>query len=86
MLTCKEACVAVSGGVEDLDWRKRLSLRLHLLMCGAYRLYARQIERVRALAGASYREQTPDPEDLSRLEGEILAQLFDAPERPGERN
>lgn len=77
MLTCKTVAEEVSGlGFEELPWRRRLSIRLHLLMCSACRLYLRQIRRIRSLARTAYIEQTPSPEELERLEREILSQLF----------
>ena len=82
MLTCKEVAEEVSGlGFEELPRRRRLSIRLHLMMCSACRLYLRQIRRIRRLASISYNEQTPSPEELERLEREILSQLFGSSRR-----
>ena len=82
MLTCKTVAEEVSGlEFEELPWRRRLPIRLHLMMCSACRLYLRQIRRIRSLASISYTEQTPSPEELERLEREILSQLFGSSRR-----
>lgn len=77
MMTCKTVAEQVSSlGFEELSWHRRLSIRLHLLMCSACRLYLRQIRRIRSLAHTSYTEQTLSPAELERLEREILSELF----------
>jgi len=50
MLTCKETARLVSEGLDrSLPLRVRMSLRLHLMMCGACASYRRQIEALQNL-------------------------------------
>ena len=51
------------------------------MMCSACRLYLRQIRRISRLASTSYIQQTPSPEELERLEREVLSQLFGSSDR-----
>ncbi len=45
MLTCREASRLVSEGLDrHLPWTRRLSLRLHLMMCRGCSRFRRQVE------------------------------------------
>jgi hypothetical protein len=44
MISCKEATELVSRSLDSpLDWRQRLGLRLHLLVCSLCREFRRQL-------------------------------------------
>jgi hypothetical protein len=44
MLSCKDASRLVSDSLDrQLSWRQRLSLRIHLLMCGVCARFRRQV-------------------------------------------
>lgn len=84
MLSCKDATRAVSEGLDhELPLVRRLSLRLHVAMCGFCRAYARQVRTLDALVRQRFRdgpppppEQTPPvlpPEARQRLEAAIAA-------------
>lgn len=48
MLTCRDASHLISEQQErPLNWRKRLGLRLHLMMCVSCRRFERQIAVIR---------------------------------------
>ena len=56
MLTCKETARLVSEGLDRrLGLAQRVSLRLHLMMCGACATYRRQIEAIDALVSRRFR-------------------------------
>ncbi len=62
MLTCSEATRLTSEGMDHrLGWAARLSLRMHVLMCGACRRYGRQIRGVERLLGGRREPGDPDP-------------------------
>ncbi|MBM5811914.1 MAG: zf-HC2 domain-containing protein [Gammaproteobacteria bacterium] len=51
MLTCQEASLLVSRGLdESLPWSRRLALHMHLVLCDACRRYAGQLRWIRAAA------------------------------------
>jgi len=50
MLNCADATRRMSEGLDhDLPFSARMSLRMHVLMCGACRRYGRQIRGVEKL-------------------------------------
>ncbi len=57
MLSCREAARLVSEGLDHkLPWTRRLSLRTHLMMCGACSLFRRQVEGLDRLARRRFGE------------------------------
>lgn len=57
MLTCKDATRLVSEGLDrKLPLRSRISLRVHLMMCAACRLYRRQIVGLHGLLQHYFRD------------------------------
>ncbi len=57
MLSCKQVSVLLSQAQETrLDWRERLSLRLHLLLCKGCDNFRRQLNFIRA-ASKRYRDR-----------------------------
>lgn len=51
MLDCKDTSALVSRSLdEQLPWRQRMAVRLHLLMCGACRHFAAQMSFLRRAA------------------------------------
>lgn len=51
MLTCKDTSALVSRSLdEQLSWRQRMAVRLHLLMCAACRNFAAQMSFLRRAA------------------------------------
>ena len=75
MLTCKELVrLTSSGEMEEASWMRRVSLRLHLLMCRYCRRYLAQLTAIRAAA----RHAPVEPEDadrMRRIEEKLLAGL-----------
>ena len=64
MPTCREVVRLLATGVGTSDWTVRaLLLRLHLLLCGDCRRYAREI----AALGPMIRETRTEPLDAERL-------------------
>jgi predicted anti-sigma-YlaC factor YlaD len=51
MLSCKDTSELVSRSLdEELSWRERLAVRLHLLVCGACRHFTGQMAFLRRAA------------------------------------
>jgi anti-sigma factor RsiW len=47
MLKCRDVPAEVSLAIDDeLSWRRRLNLRVHVLMCQHCRRYLRQLKRL----------------------------------------
>jgi len=52
MLSCKDVSVLLSRACDqDLSWRTRLAIRLHLLYCRGCARFERQLQFLRAAAG-----------------------------------
>ena len=76
MLSCQEVTRAVSSGeLEDAGWLRRLSARMHFLMCRHCRRYEGQIRAVGSMASRSYGSAADDLPALRRLEAEILSRV-----------
>ena len=88
MLSCKETAHSVSTeDVTPVGWRKRLSVKLHLMMCRHCRRYAQQIEALGDAARSVF-QQPPDdqsspetPENLAKLQSDILDRLARPPKQ-----
>ena len=51
MLSCKDTSELVSRSMdEELSWRERVAVRLHLLVCGACRQFTAQMAFLRRAA------------------------------------
>lgn len=76
MLKCRDASrLIASGQGETLGFWKKLELRLHLLMCDSCRRYLAQVRAIgRGMRNLAARDQ-PDPEDLERLEKDIVEEM-----------
>ena len=75
MPNCKEvAGLLASECLEETTWRKRLSVRFHLMMCRHCRRYAAQLQAIGATAARILgpRAKMEDPDVLQRLENAIL--------------
>ena len=60
MLSCKEATRLVSEGLDrELPFWRRMSLRLHVLMCRGCSRYARQITALNSLVTDHYADDPP---------------------------
>lgn len=81
MPNCRE--VARSIAADDLataGWRKRWSIRLHLMMCRHCRRYSSQIEAIGAATRRIFGNQAPEPDSRERLRLRILDRV--SPDRP----
>lgn len=88
MLSCKEIAHTVStGDVNPVSWPRRLAVRFHLMMCRHCRCYAQQIETLDEAARASIQQPPEDPsspeapQNLAKLQADILNRLSQAPKR-----
>ena len=78
MLTCKEVSRAIAADEQtSADWRQRLSIKLHLLMCRHCRRYARQIQVIGDAARQIFSDKSMDPSSHERLRTSILDQISD---------
>ncbi len=69
MISCRELTTAIaSDELATASWRKRLSIRFHLMRCKHCRCYQRQVKAlggvIRQLAGKA---QQPSPELEERI-------------------
>ena len=84
MLSCKDVCYIVSESLDEkLPLHKRLSVRLHLLMCKACQRMVRQMELLRAAAhryeSSGHKKSPADQEALSKeASARILTRLRQA--------
>jgi hypothetical protein len=74
MLRCKDIVKIVSVE-EPRDWRRRLELRLHMMMCRHCRNYARQIEMLSNGVKAHFRSESNDADKIKEMEDRIVDQL-----------
>lgn len=73
MPSCKEVTAAVaSDDLRRRNWRERLLVRIHLLMCRHCRRYVEQLASIAAAARSLYREE---PRSTESLEKSILESL-----------
>jgi hypothetical protein len=81
MLKCKEVTRAIAGDeLATADWRRRLSVRLHLLVCRHCRRYARQLRIIGEAARHVFGSTTPDSPSRQRLRRSILDRI--PPDQP----
>lgn len=81
MLSCKEAIGLVSERLDrDLPFWRRLSLRLHVLMCRACSRYTRQITTLDRVVAEHYHHETRaetsqplPPDSLQRIKTSLRA-------------
>lgn len=84
MLMCKEATRLISEGLDRrLPFTQRMSLRLHVMMCGACLAYKRQIEALHLLfrkrfgvAGPASGVRPTDTLTLSAEKADEIKQLL----------
>jgi len=78
MLSCREVARTVAGDeLAGAGWRRKLSVRLHLLMCRHCRSYARQLESIGAVAREVFGTMPEDEEIVARLRRTVLEQIPD---------
>ncbi len=76
MLTCKEVSRSIAADeLASAGWRKRWSIKLHLMMCRYCRRYSRQIEAIGAAARRIYGSAPSDPGARERLRSSILERI-----------
>ena len=81
MLSCRAVSrLIASDEFERAPWGRRMSIRLHLLMCRHCRLYAKQLRAIGAYAGKHWGSQAKDSATLQRLERTILERISEHPE------
>ena len=69
MLSCTEvARLLASDQLQDANWIRRLSLRMHLTMCRHCRRYAKQLDLIGAEARQSWTATDADESALQRIE------------------
>jgi len=56
-------------------WRRRLSIKLHLLMCRHCRRYAHQLTVIGAATRRMFGQDPLDPDSRDRLRSSILRQI-----------
>lgn len=75
MLPCKEV-VRILSSHEDLSWRKRAELRMHLLMCKRCSRYAAHLKIMRQGFRKLFARLTAvDRDQVTHLEDEVLKKL-----------
>ena len=76
MLTCKEVSRTIaSDEVTTADWRQRMAVKLHLLMCRHCRRYTRQMRALGDAARHIFAEEPTDASSRERLRSSILDQI-----------
>ena len=75
MPTCREVARTIAAGRDQITWRTRLSIRLHLLKCPPCRRFAAQLRTIGAAVRKLLRAESRDRERLDRLERAVLRNL-----------
>ncbi len=76
MLSCQEVSRSIaSDELATAGWRRRLSIRFHLLMCRHCRRYSRQIEAIGSASRWILGKDRLDPGSRERLRSSILDQI-----------
>ncbi|MGB3565088.1 MAG: hypothetical protein WBH85_15205 [Thermoanaerobaculia bacterium] len=76
MPTCREVSRSIAADeLPAAGWRRRLSTKLHLLMCRHCRRYSRQLRAMGEAARHILSDKSPDPAAHQRLRSSILDQL-----------
>jgi hypothetical protein len=76
MLTCKEVSRSIASDEPTAtDWRQRLSIKIHLLMCRHCRRYALQIRAIGDAARQVFGDPSTDANARERLRSSILGQI-----------
>ena len=84
MLSCKEVTRRLaSDALEGGGWWRRLSVRLHLLMCRHCRRYAFQMRSIGTAARRVFRETPLEETSLERLRASIREEIREGPPPPG---
>lgn len=77
MLTCQEVSRSIaSDELPTAGWRRRLSIKFHLLMCRHCRRYFRQIEAIGSATRGAIGRDRLDPAVRERLRSSILDRLL----------
>lgn len=73
MLTCKQVARTIAADeLATAGWRRRLSVRLHLVMCRHCRRYARQLRAIGGAARRLFDSGLREPGSRERLRRSIL--------------
>jgi len=76
MLTCQEVSRSIaSDELATAGWRRRWSIKFHLLMCRQCRRYSRQIEAIGSAARWILGKDQLDPGSRERLRSSILDRI-----------
>jgi len=86
MLSCKEVSRTIAANeLGSANWRRRISVKLHLLMCRHCRRYVRQIEAIGAATRQVFGEQQrPAPDSNEQLRQTILDRIQTCQEEDSE--
>ena len=72
--SCRRVTFLISASLDRvLSWRERVALRLHLLICGPFRLFQRQLRLLRAFV----RENPPRALPVSYLKARLRPEARD---------
>ena len=75
MMNCKEISRKVaSSEMDQVSWMKRLSLKLHHLLCRHCRNYSHQISNVGQMA-REWAGEISNPEEVERVKEEVLERV-----------
>jgi len=76
MMTCKEVSQSIATDeLQTANWRQRLAVKLHLLMCRHCRRYSRQIREIGDAAQEIFGRDSLDHASRDRLRDSILDRL-----------
>lgn len=76
MQTCEEISRSIaSDELSDANWRQRMAVKLHLLLCRHCRRYASQIDQIGEAAKEVFSDQPAERESRDRLRSAILESL-----------
>ena len=78
MLKCRDISgLVASGELENVGWIKKLEIRMHLMMCAHCSRYLAPIHAIGQGARFLIRGQEADPEQIQRMEQEVLDRVCD---------
>lgn len=74
MLNCKEV-VTILSSKEPENWRERIQLKFHLLMCHHCAKYAKQIEALKSGVKNIMQKSNVDDSKIKRIEDQVLKKI-----------
>lgn len=73
MLSCREVVIDADQLLDgELNWRRRLAVKLHLLICHNCRRYVRQLRKL--IVAIPYMHRRATDEEVSRVMSRIHSQ------------